>query len=94
MSKCPKCKADIDHLNAYSIEEVKQTVSLATEVSKDKPLLDWGPEDFVEDTCTHIDFECPECGMVLYSNNGNSEDDNVTAFLFADKPFPVIVKTS
>lgn len=80
MAKCPKCGAEIDSLVAYSLEENKQTVTLAGEVG-DAGVLDWSPSDVVESSCKHIDFECPECGKVLFSNDGDSEDDRVSKFL-------------
>ncbi|VVB51233.1 Uncharacterised protein [uncultured archaeon] len=81
MAKCPKCGAEIDHLKAYSTEENLQIVTLNLPEYAEKNPLDWSRADPVEDTCTQIDFECPDCGNVIYSNNGNSQDPAVAEFL-------------
>ena len=80
MVKCPKCGELIDKLVAFSLEENRQTVELSTEVTE-QGVLDWSVSDPVELSCKHIDFACPECDEVLFSNDGNSEDDRVSKFL-------------
>lgn len=76
MSECPHCGATLTYLNAYSLEENKQEVSLDEDGH-----LDWSTSDPVEETCEKIDFECPDCGHVIYSNKGNSTDPEITRLL-------------
>ena len=77
MPKCPKCDAEIDFLNAYSLEESKQDVYL----DKNKEFLEYDVSETVDGTCQKIDFCCPECGEVLFINKGDCEDKRVIEFL-------------
>ena len=87
MPKCPECGEEIDTLVAYCLEENKQTVELENEVTE-KPILNWGNSEAVEGSCKKIQFECPECSAVLFTNNGNSNDDRVSLFLFTGEYKP------
>ena len=73
--KCPKCDAEIDFLNAYSLEEVVQDVFL------NENNLDWGESNFVDGTCQRIIFECPECCQEIYRNKGDSNDVRIKEIL-------------
>lgn len=73
MAKCPKCGAEIDHLNAFSLEENKQEVCL-----DETGNLDWGVSETVELSCVKIEFECPE---IIYKNDGSSTDPQIKALL-------------
>jgi hypothetical protein len=77
MPKCPKCHSEISYLNAYSLEENKQSVGLDPE----KEFLDYEVSETVDGTCQKMDFVCPECNEVLFTNNGDCEDDRVIKFL-------------
>lgn len=73
--KCPKCEAEIDFLNAYSLEEVKQKVYLYDGE------LDWSESDFVDGSCVRIIFECPNCLKEIYRNKGDSTDKGIIEIL-------------
>lgn len=73
--ECPKCYEKIDHLVAYSLEENEQCVSLENND------LDWDSSEMVDGSCIKIQFVCPECGKVLFTNKGESNDSNVIEFL-------------
>mgnify|MGYP001564619778 CR=1 FL=1 len=81
MPKCPKCSAHIDALNAYSMEENKQEVILGEGIYKQKPFLDYGASETIDSSCSKIDFECPECNQILFTNDGDSQDERVINFL-------------
>jgi hypothetical protein len=74
--KCPKCEAELEALDAYSVEENKQEVTLDEDGN-----LDWSASDPVEDTCTCIEFECPTCKETIYKNRGNSTDPHIKELL-------------
>jgi len=80
---CPKCGAEIDHLEAYSLEENRQIVYLDP-----SDLLDWCESETVDGTCDKIDFECPECKEVIYTNKGDSNDQVIIDFLSGKSPLP------
>ena len=62
MSKCPKCKADIKSLLAYS--EVVNTY----ELDKNKDPFLYG-NDQIEG---YIGFECPECHEEIFKFEGDA----------------------
>lgn len=76
MVKCPECGEEINYLNAYSREENKQAVGLF-----EGDILEWDLSETIEDTCDRIEFECPECGKIIYTNEGNSQDEWIINFL-------------
>lgn len=78
LAKCPKCGGEIDHLHVYSLEENKQTISL-----DEKGSLDWGESEPVECSCVRIDIECHVCGVIIYRNDGNSNDPKFKELLTA-----------
>ena len=80
-AKCPKCGELLEHLNAYSLEENRQEVELTKSAATGDVTLDWGLIETVEDSCTKIDFECPNCSAILYTNDGNSLDPKIVAIL-------------
>jgi predicted RNA-binding Zn-ribbon protein involved in translation (DUF1610 family) len=73
--KCPKCGGKIDNLTAYSLEENEQTVSL------ENNNLNWDCSEVVDGSCKKIQFVCPDCGKVLFTNKGESDDSDVIEFL-------------
>lgn len=85
---CPKCGAEIDHLEAYSLEENRQEVTLIDCPSSRRDLLEWSESEPIEETCVKIDFECPECKEVIYSNDGDSTDQAIIDFLSGKGPLP------
>jgi predicted RNA-binding Zn-ribbon protein involved in translation (DUF1610 family) len=76
-TKCPKCETQITSLNAYSLEENLQEVT----IENDENDLSWDCSEPQEGTCKRINFECPECGAVLFTNKGDSRDERVIKFL-------------
>lgn len=75
MVKCPKCNVELEGLNAYSTEQNKQYVWV-TDVG-----LEYDSSEAVEDSCTKIEFECPECGATLFATEGASQPDEIIKFL-------------
>ena len=75
MPKCPKCGKHIDALIAYSIEENKQEVTL------EDTFLNYGATETVDSSCSEIDFECPKCQNVIFTNDGDSQDKRIINFL-------------
>lgn len=90
MVKCPKCGSEIESVKGYSLEENVQQVTLSND--KKNP-LDWDKSDPVDDTCEQIEFECPDCGNVLYRNKGNSQDPVIAKFLRTGKLPPLPAKS-
>lgn len=78
MAKCPKCKTEIDSLEAYCMEENRYNVHLP----KGKQTLDWSRSEPVEGSCTKTEFQCPICDEVLFKIEGSSsQPKKVIAFL-------------
>lgn len=76
MAKCAKCGSKIDHLDAYSLEENLQHISLDADGS-----LDWSASEPVDESCVQIEFECPECNQIIYKNKGWSSDPEILRLL-------------
>ena len=70
MSKCPKCKNEIDYLIAYS--QCYQHFSV-----EDNGEANWSE---VKEILETINFECPECGEVICET-----DDEAQEFLYKKK---------
>lgn len=79
MVLCPYCKQQIDHLDSVSYEAVCQDVTLDTSM-KNMEILDYGDSESVVGSCTKMEFCCPLCGKILYTNNGASDDEKVKRF--------------
>jgi predicted RNA-binding Zn-ribbon protein involved in translation (DUF1610 family) len=75
MAKCPHCGKQLDSLRAYSLEENVQIVTV------EDGQVDWSTSDVVDDSCVQIEFECPECGKVIYKNKGDSTDAKIKQLL-------------
>jgi len=80
---CPKCGAEIHSLEAYSLEENRQIVTLGGFED-----LELSESDTIEGSCNKIDFECPECQETIYTNDGDSTDQAVIDFLSGKAPLP------
>jgi phage FluMu protein Com len=76
--KCPKCGEVINHLVAFSLEENMQDVRL---VDEESDWLDWDVSEPVELSCQKIDFTCPFCRAILFTNKGDDCDKRVIEFL-------------
>lgn len=77
--KCPKCDNVLTSLDVYTLEENKQTVSLVGE--EDNPTLDYSVKEPVENSAIKTEFECPFCGELLLSIDGDGDDQKIAEFL-------------
>ena len=62
MPKCPKCNEEIEHLVSFLKGEQKDYFKADENA---EPEYEW--KDFITDY-ENIDFECPECKDVLFTN--------------------------
>jgi len=67
MPNCPKCGQAIDKLYEYARGETKYEVYLGEDGEIHRDELDYLPDSEVE-------YECPECREVLFSNPGDADD--------------------
>lgn len=59
MPKCPKCGAEIDYLDVWSLEWALQHYSLVNGEPDWSETRDWG-------SCERTEFQCPKCNAVLF----------------------------
>lgn len=69
MVRCPKCGSEIDYLNYYAYELTKACVS----IDENYDQLDYYSWDSLGVTKGEIDYECPECGEVLFHTEKEAE---------------------
>ena len=67
MPTCPKCKADIDHLNAFVAETVKYEIYLDELAGHEG--LNWGRAEPTEGSASFTEFSCPKCGEAIFTND-------------------------
>lgn len=77
-NKCPKCKGDIDYLNAFCFEQNKYRVSLTDSFHETRPVtLDWSTSEVIESSATKTEFTCPECEEVIFTVGGGDSNPQV-----------------
>ncbi|MEM3432614.1 MAG: hypothetical protein QXG08_01045 [Candidatus Methanomethyliaceae archaeon] len=73
--RCPNCRSPITSLLAYSLVEVKQEVRMGAQG------VEWMEISEVEDTRRWTNFKCPNCGEIIYANDGNVKDPKLEEIL-------------
>jgi len=73
MNRCPYCQNIIDSLIAFSLMEVKQRVDVVEGTTPGEDYLDWCASEDVEGSEVRVDYQCPECGVVLFRSYGLTE---------------------
>uniref|UniRef100_A0A6M3MA71 Uncharacterized protein n=1 Tax=viral metagenome TaxID=1070528 RepID=A0A6M3MA71_9ZZZZ len=85
MPICPKCGKPIDELKAYAREESFYRVYLdSAGLDYDIDSLGYDYQQCVEGSATHTDFQCPECGAILFSSEADTQPEEVINFLKGD----------
>lgn len=69
MSICPKCKKEINELSYSKIKEINGSVSLD---SNDE--LEFDEEYNIIEEQKEFNFSCPECDVVLFTDDEEAED--------------------
>jgi DNA-directed RNA polymerase subunit RPC12/RpoP len=79
MVECNKCGEKLTSLNVYTLEENKQSVTLIGD--EDNPKLDYDTKEPVESSAVRTQCECPYCGEVLLTMEGDGEDSKIIKLL-------------
>lgn len=69
MSKCPKCKNNIDYLRTEFLVQEFCDASVGINC-QGKPILEYGDSDFGD--CVSEKHYCPECDNELFSDNDDA----------------------